>query len=250
MNEDNALRVVKAVRIFENSSSKPMLVQAGAYGRSKDDRAHQYWVVKLAGSGQGPVGLLTELIASKIARAFGIKTPDAKPIWLPHDFPWQIGTDEFDEMLQRSYGWNLALRYVKYSRVATMSDVEAMPASFLRKLLALDTFLHNVDRTIANTNLLIDARGQPVAIDHGSVLFISRALQGGRSEMSLAKGHLLAGTEYCKNSNARPSAEAIDWRSLLADVPDDWIGAAGTDRSDLARALRTYAESYDEAQFP
>src|SRR5688572_16660021 len=70
-------------------------------------------VMKMRGAGNGPTSLLAELVVSRIAGAAGFPVPRAFPVLIPEAFPWEFGTDEFDDLLQRSYGENLGLELVE-----------------------------------------------------------------------------------------------------------------------------------------
>ena len=116
--------------------------------------------------------------------------PAARPLFLPEGFPWMAGTDEFDAMLQRSAGWNLGIAYIEGARPAVPEDLVPGPA--LAAIAASDCFLHNVDRTARNPNLLV-ASGTLRAIDYDACLYLSRALGPERPpSTALPSGHLLA----------------------------------------------------------
>jgi len=150
--------------VLPAASTSPALIET-ADGRR--------WVMKFTGAGPGPFGVLTEYLALGIARAFGAPVPEARPVLLPEGFPWMAGTDEFDSMLQRSIGWNLAVAFVPDARPANPADLEPSPG--LEAIARADCFLQNVDRTAGNPNLLV-AGGRVVAIDYDASLYLSRAL--------------------------------------------------------------------------
>lgn len=192
------------------------------------------WVLKFSGAGPGPFGLLTEFLALGIARAFGAPVPAARPLWLPAGFPWMAGTDEFDAMLQRSTGWNLGIAFLADARPATAADLasDLVSAPELAAIAAADAFLHNVDRTGRNPNLLV-AGGRLHAIDYDACLYLSRVLGPDRPPVTtLPPGHLLAG-------HALPpvAPPGIDFGALLAPVPAAWLAAAGSGRAALADRL-------------
>jgi hypothetical protein len=188
------------------------------------------WVMKFAGAGPGPFGLLTEYLALGIARAFGAPVPAAQPVHLPEGFPWMAGTDEFDAMLQRSYGWNLGIAFVPDARPATPADLAPSPG--LAAIARADCFLQNMDRTAGNPNLLV-AGGKLWAIDYDACLYLSRALGPARPpSTALPKGHVLAALEVPPEPAPR-----IDFGALVAPAPEDWIAAAQVDRTSLSRRL-------------
>jgi len=76
--------------------------------------------MKLSGAGPGRRALATEYIALRIARRLGLNVPDALLLQLPHELPWQTGTDEFYEAVQRSAGANLGI-----ALIADATDLDA-----------------------------------------------------------------------------------------------------------------------------
>lgn len=217
--------VTRVVAVLPNASTSPALVETADGVRR---------VLKFAGAGPGPFGLLTELIALGIARALEAPVPAAAPIWLPEGFPWQAGTDEFDSMLQRSSGWNLGIDWLPDARPAAAEDLAAAPGAALDAIARADALLVNVDRTARNPNLLVSG-GRLRAIDYDACLYLSRALAGRAASAELPPGHLLAGRE------PEGPLPPIDIGTLVAVAPPDWIAAAGTDRDGLTGALERYA---------
>ncbi len=218
-------RVVRVAHVFTRASTSPACVET-AEGTP--------WVMKFSGAGPGPFGLLTELLALGIARAFGSPVPRARPLWLPEGFPWQAGTDEFDAMLQRSWGWNLGIALIPGARPVAAEEVGRFDAAELGAIAAADALLQNVDRTAKNPNLL-EAAGRLWAIDYDACLYLSRALGPTRqASRTLPAGHLLAGRE----KGALPPV--VDVAALVATAPADWIAAARVDRAGLVAALDRY----------
>jgi hypothetical protein len=216
--------VVGIEAVLTNASTTPALVETADGARR---------VMKFSGAGPGPFGLLTELLALGIAGALGAPVPAAEPIWLPEGFPWLVGTDEFDAMLQRSSGWNLGIAWIADARPAIPEDVAAAPGSTLDAIALADALLQNVDRTARNPNLLV-AEGRLHAIDYDACLYLSRALAGRAATVALPPRHLLQ-----ERQPAGP-LPGVDLAPLLAAAPVDWIAAAGTDRAALADALARY----------
>ena len=178
------------------------------------------YVMKMSGAGQGVFGLYHELVAMRIARAIGLRVPDAAPIWLDAASPWAVGTDEFDDALQRSAGWNLAIRFVAGARDVDAAALDALPETFVAALAVADAALVNVDRTRANPNLLQDAGGQFWAIDFGACLYWSdRTVAGADGRVALPSSHFLAGR------NGRFTLPVLApgvVAEIFNDIPEDW----------------------------
>jgi hypothetical protein len=221
-------------RVLSRGSSFPSLVES-AGGR--------LYVMKLSGAGQGERGLAGEFISTRLAGALGLNVPAVEPILLPAGLPWQTGTDEFYESVQRSVGWNLGVAFIAQARDVQAADLPAVPDAFLAKLAAADALLQNVDRTLANPNLLRDEAGTYWAIDFGACLLIERLARGiVRITPTLPRNHFLAGDARFPTlggaGSIRLAAEQVE--PAVAAVPEDWIMELGTSRRLLTGALTKY----------
>ena len=127
------------------------------------------YVLKMRGAGNAGVSLLSEFIANKIANKLHWPVPDVDWVCIPDNFPWIFGTDEFDDIVQKSYGWNLALEYVPHANQANLKFIETADEVLLNRIYALDLFFINVDRTENASNFLKDEKGKIWIIDHGAL---------------------------------------------------------------------------------
>jgi hypothetical protein len=204
----------------------------------------RYFVMKLSGVGHGKPGLMTEFIATRLADLFGLRVPRVVPIMLRKDLPWQAGTDEFYDALQRSAGWNLGVEFVNHARDLTLDDLDAIPSEFLDRLAVVDAILQNVDRTRQNPNILSDRRGDLWAIDFGACLFLDRFVRfGEQMSFELPSNHFLAGR--CTRAPARP--EDLSGRrlhELVADLPDSWMRAVPGSHQGLVQMLDNLTDLY------
>jgi len=110
-------------RVLATGSSFPSVVETSA---------GELYVQKLSGAGPGRRALATEYLALKIARNFGLTVPDAHVIDLPRDFPWQTGTDEFHEAVQRSAGPNLGVAFIDNARDLAAAELAELPRAIPR----------------------------------------------------------------------------------------------------------------------
>ena len=221
-------------RVLARGSSFPSLVET-ASGRPL--------VLKLSGVGQGARGLATELIAGTLAGLAGLNVPRALPLLLPGGLPWQVGTDEFYEAVQRSVGWNLGVEFIPDAVDLDAVDLPSLPPEFLGRLAAVDALLQNVDRTAANLNVLRDAAGKPWAIDFGACLLIDRLVRGAiEPRLDLPANHVLASRARLAMS-PQEIAAGIDEAQLdgaVAELPETWLGELGMPRHSLADRLKEY----------
>jgi len=206
------------------------------------------YVMKMSGVGQGPAGLLTEIVAARVATALGLGVPATSVLHLGKDVPWEVGTDEFYDAMQRSHGANLGYAYVADARDLTVNDLADIAPAILGRLASVDALLQNVDRTAANPNLLRGGDGSLWAIDFGACLFLDRfARLGPRMSLGLPRQHLLAGRD--------PAPLDVDMLagqlpSLLADIPDTWMNATFADRHELLNQLKEFLSAYRMAHDP
>src|SRR5207244_1712574 len=101
-----------------------------------------------------------------------LRVPAAVPLYLPPGFPWQVGADDYDGMVQRSFGWNLGIAYLAGARDLDPTELGRMDVGFTARLAAVDRLLQNMDRTRDHPNLLRDASGLVWAIDHDTCAFL------------------------------------------------------------------------------
>ena len=156
-------------RVLAHGSSFPSVVET---------TSRQLRVMKLSGAGPGRRALATEYLALQLARGLDLNVPDALLLLLPPDLPWQVGTDEFHEAVQRSVGLNLGVALIPEATDLKAADLHSLPEDFLGRLGAIDALLQNVDRTEANPNIVRDGAGVPWAIDFGACLLIDRLARG------------------------------------------------------------------------
>jgi hypothetical protein len=231
--------VVRMHEVIRTSSSSPAVVET---------RSGEFFVLKLAGGGAGPRGLLTEFLAAGLAKCVGLPVPAARPLLLPENFPWQIGTDEFDDMLQRSYGWNLGIALIPDAAPLAPDALADLPADFLAHLAFADRLLQNVDRTAKNPNLLRSPEGI-FAIDFGSCLFLNRiATRRTSFPFALPQNHFLAGTPRAASS---PNLGTADITAAIKAVPNliqacpaEWIATLPFGRQELEWRLIRYLEAF------
>lgn len=112
------------------------------------------YVLKFRGAGQGKKALIAELIGAEMARAAGLKVPEIVFANLDEAFGRTEPDEEIQDLLKASVGLNLGLHYlsgsITFDPAVTTTDPE-----LASKIVWLDCFLMNVDRTYKNTNMLI-----------------------------------------------------------------------------------------------
>lgn len=185
----------------------------------------QLGVIKMKGAGNGAQSLAAEFIANRSAAALGFSVPQAFLISIPDAYPWVFGTDEFDDILRKSYGINLGLEYLGDCQPLGAAELLSLPPELKSQMACLDAFFLNYDRLAASGNIVKDGAGKTWLMDHGSCLFLDEALAG--KPLALAPGHLLgeAGRGYLDEGMLRSLAgEAL---KHFRELPQPWLDEMG-----------------------
>jgi len=219
MTEIRTVKVTRYITPLREGGSLPAIAEA-------DDTF--LYVLKFRGAGQGVKALVAELIGGEIARLLGLKVPEIVFANLDEAFGRTEPDEEIQDLLKASTGKNLALHYlsgaITFDPVVT--KVDAPTAS---KIVWLDAFLTNVDRTVRNTNMLI-WRGDLWLIDHGASLYFhhnwSNWEQQALSPFSLIKQHVLLPYASELEQIDEACRSILDDKKILhilEQIPEDWL---------------------------
>lgn len=152
----DAQRITSAIR---RGSSSPVVVDTPA-GR---------FVVKLRGAAQGIPPLIAEIIVGELAGALSLPVPERVIVTLTETVPTDDANDELADLLARSRGANLGLRYLDGATDLRLDQLHLIDVETATLVAWLDAFVMNPDRTPRNPNVLMWHR-RPWLIDHGSAL--------------------------------------------------------------------------------
>lgn len=186
------------------------------------------YVLKFKGAGHGPKALIAEFIGGEIARALNLKVPEIVFAQLDEAFGRTEADEEIQELLRKSHGINLGLHFLSGSVTfdPAQNRVDALLAS---KIVWLDAFLTNIDRTCKNTNMLMWNK-ELWLIDHGAALYFHYTWnnweQHAVTPFLLIKDHvLLAQATELEKVDAEfkqlLSEEFFD--SITKLLPDEWL---------------------------
>lgn len=178
-------------------------------------------VLKLWGAGNGPLSLMAELLVNRAAAALGWPVPQADVVHLAPDHPWELGTDEFDDVLQRSPGENLGLQFVPDAHPVPKGF--DWPATFRDRVCTLDAAFLNYDRTRASANVLQTPEGTLWVIDHGACQFLDPALC--QKPFALPPHHCFANDQGVRLQHAEARALIASAMAQVAAVPTAWLMA-------------------------
>lgn len=165
-----SLPLVTATRFIaplREGGSLPGIIEADDLGT---------YVCKFRGAGQGLGVLVAEVIVSGLAELIGLRTPRLVQVDLTEPIARYEADEEVQDLLNASLGINLGVDFLPGS-FGFDASVE-FPAEVGAKVLWLDAFTANVDRSWRNPNLLV-WHGDVWAIDHGAALYFHHAWSGG-----------------------------------------------------------------------
>lgn len=211
--------VIRYITPLREGGSLPALVEAD------DDFMY---ILKFHGAGQGAKALIAELIGGEIARNLDLKVPEIVFANLDVAFGRIEGDEEIQDLLQASVGLNLGLHYLTGALTydPTVTPIDATLAS---KIVWLDCFLTNVDRTVRNTNMLMWKK-ELWLIDHGASLYFHHSWKDWEKKSTLAfplvKNHVLL--PWATNLDEvdqllRPKLTDSLIRSIVATIPNEWL---------------------------
>ena len=210
------------------------------------------FVVKFRGAGQGTKVLVSELIVGGLAIHLGLPTPELALVEVSARFGRSEPDPEIQELLRKSHGLNVGNRYLDGAFNFDLSAAGSLVgAELAARIVWLDAFTTNPDRTARNPNLLVWQR-RPWLIDHGAALYAHHdwaAVDDPRTRTSfpLIRSHVLLPqsgdlAEADRECAARLGEGVI--RDVIAAIPDSLLvdpvsGATDFATADDARARYT-----------
>lgn len=219
---DTTIRTVQVTRYvtpLREGGSLPAIAEA-------DDGF--LYALKFRGAGQGSKALIAELVGGEIARALGFRVPEIVFAQLDESFGRTEPDEEIQDLLRASTGLNLALHYL--SGAITFDPIVVRPdAALASRIVWLDCFLTNVDRTAKNTNMLM-WHNELWLIDHGASLYFHHAWENWQEQavrpFMRVKDHVLltwaSELEEANNElKAKLTGQVID--RVVQQVPDAWL---------------------------
>ena len=229
------VQAIRYVTPLREGGSLPGIVEADDDGT---------YVVKFRGAGQGLKVLVAEVIVGEIAHAIGLRVPDMRAVTLDARIAKYEADEEVQDLLTASVGLNLGVDFLPgsfgYDGSHPPSPQEAA------RVLWLDAFTANVDRTWANPNLLV-WHGQTWAIDHGAALYFHHSWPNRGSDPARFASQPFDASKHVLRDVAddlAPLHEALAAivraalsNGVLAQVPDEWLEA--TDVMPDPESIRT-----------
>jgi hypothetical protein len=212
------------------------------------------FVVKFRGAGQGTRVLVSELIVGGLAARLGLPTPQLALVEISSRFGRSEPDAEIQELLRKSHGLNVGNRYLDGAFNFELSAAGSLVSPELAaRIVWLDAFTTNPDRTPRNPNLLVWQR-RPWLIDHGAALYAhydwaSVDDERTRTAFPLIRSHVLLPQSGDLSATDRECAEQLQGgaiREVLETIPDSLLVDPASGANDFATAAdaRTRYERY------
>jgi hypothetical protein len=221
------LRTVYATRYvtpLREGGSLPAIVEADDSG---------LYVLKFRGAGQGPLALVSELVAGEIGRELGLKVPELVLIEVDEALGRNEPDEEIRDLLRASVGLNLAMDYLPGSIMFDPAAGDKAGPDIASDAVWFDAFVTNIDRTANNPNLLCWHKSI-YFIDHGAAMYFHHNWQDtatmARSAFPAIRNHVLLRWATClqeADSRLRARLDESKLARILDAVPDAWLPAQG-----------------------
>lgn len=196
------------------------------------------YVCKFRGAGQGLGVLVAEVIVSGLAMRLGLLTPRLVGIRLDREIARYEADEEVQDLLNASVGLNLGVDFLPGS--FGYDPTTPPDPKVAARVLWLDAFTANVDRSWRNPNLLVWHQDLWL-IDHGAALYFHHGWEGGitdpgrfAAQAYAIDDHVLAGFADGVLAADEELASLLDDELIdeaVAAVPDEWLApvpCAGT----------------------
>lgn len=222
------VQILRYVAPLREGGSLPGVVEADDDGT---------YVAKFSGAGQGVAALVAEVLVGELARRLGVRVPELVLAELDPEIARREPDPEIQHLLKASAGTNLGVDFLPGSIGYDGMAWRPEPAEAAR-IVWLDAYTANIDRTWRNPNLLIWHR-ELWAIDHGAALIFQHAwppVETWASRRYDLSDHVLLGRAGQLDDaataaldgelTARITADLLE--EVLALVPDGWLGSDPT----------------------
>ena len=232
--------VTRYVTPLREGGSLPGIVEADDLGT---------YVCKFRGAGQGVRVLVAEVIVAGLAERIGLRTPRLVALDLDPAIARYEADEEVQDLLNASPGLNLGADFLPGS-FGFDGHVPPSPTGERStdpvRVLWLDAFVANVDRSWRNPNLLL-WHGNLWVIDHGAALYFHHGWSGGVSDPDRFAHQVWSADDHVfrEHADELPGIDAVlrgflgesVFTDVLAKIPDEWLEPVpGADDPEAVRA--------------
>jgi hypothetical protein len=211
--------VTRYVTPLREGGSLPGLVEGEDLGT---------YVCKFRGAGQGVRVLVAEVVVSALATRIGLHTPRLVALELDPQIARYEADEEVQDLLNASPGLNLGIDFLPGA--FGYDGEQAAGADIGARVLWLDAFTANVDRTWRNPNLLL-WHDDLWVIDHGASLYFHHGWGSGVGDPGRfavqpwdVRDHVFgAHVDQLPAVDTSIHLTEGDLVAALAEVPDRWL---------------------------
>jgi len=235
--------VTRYVTPLREGGSLPGIVEADDLGT---------YVCKFRGAGQGVRVLVAEVVVAGLAERIGLHTPRLVALDLDPEIARYEADEEVQDLLNASAGLNLGADFLPGS-FGFDGHVPPGPDGGRSldpvRILWLDAFVANVDRSWRNPNLLL-WHGNLWVIDHGASLYFHHGWGGGVGDAERFAAQAWSADDHVFGDHAA-ELPLVDeelrgllgpqvFAEVLAEVPDEWLEPVpGAESPQAVRAAYT-----------
>jgi hypothetical protein len=218
--------VTRYVTPLREGGSLPGLVEADDLGT---------YVCKFRGAGQGVRVLVAEVIVAGLAERIGLRTPRLVSLDLDPQIARYEADEEVQDLLNASAGLNLGADFLpgSFGYDGHVPRQDGAPQSTEpARILWLDAFVANVDRSWRNPNLLL-WHGNLWVIDHGAALYFHHGWAGGVTDPARFAAQPWSADDHvfgdhvaelpAVDAQLRDQLSSDVFAEVLAEVPDAWL---------------------------
>jgi hypothetical protein len=145
---------------------------------------------------------------------------------------------EIQNLVKNSGGLNIALDFLPGALVFDAAQAPDVAGELASRIVWLDAYVANVDRTARNTNMMVWHR-QLYLIDHGAAFYFQHDwttyTQNATNPFKMIREHVLlqAATDIdAADERARSLLTTEHLRTITDLIPDDWLGPRGQAEQD------------------
>lgn len=186
--------------------------------------------IKLIGSGDSVYAVITEFILNSIAEQLTLPVLPKQLVLIDEKTARTVLYEEIRDMIQKSYGINLAYTYHEQNKVVSIQEVLSdLSPIHKQRLFLLDVFFRNIDRTVSNHGF-IHVNDTLYISDFGVSLIIRAVMNDKIHNDNIATNQLLK--EHCTYTEDISDAtieeffsdlQRIDFSAIVRNVPEQWI---------------------------
>lgn len=214
------------LRAIRSGSSTPLLIETSE---------GQKYIVKLCAGLSGTTAILSEWLASRMGAAIGLPVQNPQLIRIDENTPVDHLYIEYRELIQKSFGLNLAYPFYEDAAVYDSGDPRFLPHPAFEALYIYDVFLLNIDRTAANPNLLC-AGDQFISYDYESSFLLLGIVEGKDFTTAASVLQKLRDNPLFRPEVPEVAVRAVFSRLMALDIPEfvdsiplQWLALLGRD---------------------